>query len=50
MATVESIARERGCFRLEVTTQSRRREAADFYRALGFRERPRRLVKPLGSD
>ena len=50
MAEVESIAREHGCFRLEVTTHGDRPEAADFYRAFGFRERPRRLVKPLGSD
>lgn len=49
MSTIESIASERGCFRLEVTTQSHRREAADFYLAFGFHERPRRLVKPLGS-
>jgi N-acetylglutamate synthase-like GNAT family acetyltransferase len=47
---VESIAREHRCFRLEVTTQGDRREAAEFYRAFGFHERPRRLVKPLGSD
>ena len=50
MAKVESIARECGCFRLEVTTQTHRQEAADFYLAFGFHERPRRLVKPLSSD
>jgi GNAT superfamily N-acetyltransferase len=44
---VEAIATERGCFRLEVTTQAHRHDAGNLYRALGFQERPRRLVKPL---
>jgi ribosomal protein S18 acetylase RimI-like enzyme len=44
---VESIARERGCFRLEVTTRPERADALDFYASLGFRERPLRLVKRL---
>jgi GNAT superfamily N-acetyltransferase len=47
---VESIARGNGCFRLEVTTQSHRVDAANLYLALGFQERPRRLVKPLVSS
>ena len=47
LGKIESIASESGCFRLEVTTQPHRREAADLYLMLGFRERPRRLVKPL---
>jgi N-acetylglutamate synthase-like GNAT family acetyltransferase len=49
MARIESIARERGCFRLEVTTQPHRHDAWSFYRAIGFHERPRRLVKPLSA-
>ena len=44
---VEERARERGCFRLEVTTQPGRPEATPFYLGLGFEERPRRLVKML---
>jgi GNAT superfamily N-acetyltransferase len=47
LGKIESIASESGCFRLEVTTQPHRRDAADLYLALGFRERPRRLIKPL---
>jgi hypothetical protein len=39
MAEVEAIARERGCFRLEVTTQRHRQEAADFCLVFGFLER-----------
>jgi GNAT superfamily N-acetyltransferase len=48
VTAIESIAAARGCFRLEVTTGLQRRAARDFYLALGFQERPRRLVKPLG--
>ena len=44
---IESLARARSCFRLEVTTQPQRTDALGFYVALGFQERPRRLVKPL---
>ncbi len=47
MAAIESLATERGCFRLEVTTRAQRPAATDFCRALGFHERPRRLIKPL---
>jgi GNAT superfamily N-acetyltransferase len=47
IAAVESVAREASCFRLEVTTQPRRDDAAAFYLANGFHERPRRLVKPI---
>jgi GNAT superfamily N-acetyltransferase len=47
---IETIATARGCFRLEVTTQTHREDAAGFYLAFGFHERPRRLVKPLPSS
>jgi len=50
VARIEAIARGSGCFQLEVTTQAHRQDAADLYRALGFHERPRRLVKPLASS
>jgi GNAT superfamily N-acetyltransferase len=45
--TIEETARDFTCFRLEVTTRSDRADALAFYRAAGFDERPRRLVKPL---
>lgn len=44
---VEEVARERECFRLELTTQAGRNEALPFYASLGFAERPHRLVKAL---
>lgn len=47
VAAVERVARERGCFRLELTTRVDRSEAHRFYAALGFIERPHRLVKAL---
>jgi GNAT superfamily N-acetyltransferase len=47
MVAIESLATERGCFRLEVTTRPQRPAATDFYEALGFSERPRRLIKLL---
>jgi GNAT superfamily N-acetyltransferase len=46
---IESAARERGCFRLEVTTQPQRDDALGLYAALGFQERPHRLVKRLAA-
>jgi GNAT superfamily N-acetyltransferase len=47
IAAIESVAAECGCFQLEVTTLPERPAATDCYLGLGFRERPRRLVKPL---
>lgn len=47
LAAVEAVARERGCFRLEVTTRPERAGALAFYESNGFEERPRRLVKPV---
>ncbi|HET7050712.1 MAG TPA: GNAT family N-acetyltransferase [Solirubrobacteraceae bacterium] len=44
---VQAIARERACFRIELTTRPDRADALRFYEACGFAERPRRLVKPL---
>jgi GNAT superfamily N-acetyltransferase len=44
---IEVLARQHRCFRLEVTTRPERVEADAFYLALGFNERPRRLIKPL---
>lgn len=49
LESVEAVARERGCFRLEVTTHEARSAALAVYAAFGFRERPRRLVKRLGE-
>ena len=47
---IARIARERGCFRLELTTNPKRSEALPFYTALGFRERRYRLVRDLSPD
>jgi ribosomal protein S18 acetylase RimI-like enzyme len=44
---IESLARDAGCDRLELTTRPDRPEALHFYTALGFTDRPARLVKPL---
>ncbi len=44
---IESLARERGCFRLEVTTRPSRSDAIAFYVSLGFEDRPHRLAKAL---
>jgi N-acetylglutamate synthase-like GNAT family acetyltransferase len=44
---MEAVATGHGCFRLEVTTQAHREDAVGLYLALGFEERPRRLVKRL---
>jgi len=48
--TIEELARDVGCFRLEVTTHPERSEALAFYRAAGFEQRPHRLTKPLEYD
>jgi N-acetylglutamate synthase-like GNAT family acetyltransferase len=47
---MEAVATGHGCFRLEVTTQAHREDAVGLYLALGFEERPRRLVKRLLSS
>lgn len=44
---VESTAVRNGCVRLEVTTQRDRDEALAFYAAVGFSDRPHRLIKEL---
>ena len=46
---IERMAHELGCFRLELTTRPERPDALPFYAALGFSERPHRLVKPILS-
>jgi GNAT superfamily N-acetyltransferase len=47
VAEVESVAQRSDCFRLEVTTQPDRSGAIAFYAALGFSERPHRLIRML---
>lgn len=44
---VEAFARERGCFRVELTTRAGRDDAMRFYAACGFEDRPHRLAKLL---
>lgn len=47
LGAAQSLARERGCIRLELTTRAERADAVALYLAAGFRERPRRMVKDL---
>lgn len=47
LQAIAEVARQRGCFRLELTTHPDRREALPFYTSLGFTLRPHRLVKEL---
>jgi GNAT superfamily N-acetyltransferase len=46
---VEARARERGCDRLEVTTQPKREAALALYLDAGYEEKPRRLLRMLAS-
>ena len=48
VGAVESAARSAGCDRLEVTSGADRATAHGFYLALGFKDAPRRFVKPIG--
>jgi GNAT superfamily N-acetyltransferase len=43
----EEIARQTGCNLIEVTSADHRPRAHDFYRRLGYTERPRRFIKQL---
>ena len=47
MARTEEICRAHGCSAIEVTSAEQRPRAHDFYRRLGFEERPRRFIKVL---
>ena len=48
MEAAEALAREQGCFRVEVTCRSDRHAAHALYRDLGFEERRHRFAKELG--
>jgi len=43
----ERICRDAGCSAIEVTSADHRPRAHDFYRRLGYEERPRRFIKRL---
>jgi len=45
----ETVARQHGAARIEVTTAGHRHEAHDFYRACGYAESSVRFVKRLGD-
>lgn len=47
VCAIECIATDHGCLALEVTTRPQRPGATRFYLAVGFQERPRRLIKLL---
>lgn len=47
LEAVEAIARERGCYRVELTTRVNRANAMGFYTACGYQDRPHRLAKSL---
>jgi GNAT superfamily N-acetyltransferase len=47
LARTEEICRATGCSAIEVTSADHRPRAHDFYRRLGFEERPRRFIKQL---
>jgi GrpB-like predicted nucleotidyltransferase (UPF0157 family)/GNAT superfamily N-acetyltransferase len=49
LQAAESIAHERGCVRVELTTQPTRDDARSFYEACGFEVRPLRLAKWLDT-
>jgi len=50
VADAERLARQGGCTILEVTSGLHRPEAHDFYRDLGFDEKPRRFLKRLRAS
>jgi GNAT superfamily N-acetyltransferase len=47
MDALETMAREAGCGRIEVTSNLRREGAHAFYERLGYEETSKRFVKPL---
>jgi len=50
--TIEAVAREAGCTKMEITSGVHRDGAHAFYESLGYIEKPRRFVKVLdgGKD
>ena len=47
MERTEQICREHGCSAIEVTSAAYRTRAHDFYKRLGFEDRPHRFIKVL---
>ena len=47
IAEAERICRDHGCFAMEVTSGTHRDRAHEFYRRLGYVDRPQRFIKTL---
>jgi GNAT superfamily N-acetyltransferase len=47
---VETAARQRGCYAVELTSGAHRHGAHRFYAAAGYENRPHRFIKQLGDD
>jgi GNAT superfamily N-acetyltransferase len=47
MMSLETIARNSGCIKMEVTSGIQRDDAHAFYKSLGYTEKPRRFIKFL---
>ncbi len=47
MLSLETIARKKGCTKMEITSASHRDDAHKFYSKLGYFEKPKRFIKML---
>jgi len=47
MMSLETIARNSGCIKMEITSAIHRNDTHAFYKSLGYTEKPRRFIKLL---
>jgi GNAT superfamily N-acetyltransferase len=47
MLSLETIARKKGCTKIEITSALHRKDAHKFYQGLGYFEKPKRFIKIL---